>query len=136
MGAVRDLFLRMGRPDLADRTFRIKRVAYDYITLAEFMNRLQPRLGLLSGINTGGIEDHAGRILVGVDDEGAKAAVLTETSRLGIPDDAVNVQVFGPTQDVMGLRDIHSTMRGGLAVSRLPSDSSWCSAGVRWMAEG
>jgi hypothetical protein len=36
----------------------------------------------------------------------------------------------------MGLRDIHSTMRGGLAVSRLPSDSSWCSAGfVGWLKD-
>jgi hypothetical protein len=135
--AVKDLFLQIGRRDLQSREVRLKRVKYDYATLDRFLAALSRRIvGAVRGVHTGGISDHNGRILIGVDQSAAAAQVRSEADKLGIPYDALLVEVSEAPQDAIGLRDTHSYMRGGLAVSRHSNPEEFCTIGfVGWLKD-
>jgi hypothetical protein len=134
ISAVTDWLNAGGRPDLAKRSMRLRVVPYDYETLSGFMERLRPELRSVRGVNADGIEDHTGRLIIGVDDSEAAVSVRQVARTVGIPENALNVEVFGPTVDVIGLRDVHGTVRGGLAVSRLTN--GYCTAGlVGWLKD-
>ncbi|MBX9927347.1 MAG: S1 family peptidase [Gemmatimonadaceae bacterium] len=108
-----------GRPELAGRPWKLNRVEYDYAALVGFLERAKTAAAHLAGVNSFGIEVKTGRILVGVEDATAAAAVTGALSKERVPEGARAVQVFGREPDLQaGLQSTFTYLRGGIQIAR------------------
>lgn len=101
---VEGLLTTYGRSHLARVTPRLHRVKYDFITLDDIHRRaLDAGLATLDGVTGGGVDEVAGRVLVTVEDEQTRSAVLGLFVALGTPNDAVMVIEAGEAHETLGL---------------------------------
>ncbi len=128
-----------GRPDLAVKLMRHRRVPYNYRTLDSLLGRLLPRIASGNGVNAVGIDEVAGRILIHVDDALGLSAVESSLLPLELPENSVAIQITGRITDVQGLQGQHSMLRGGVQINRqplLPEHFGACSIGfVGWFTD-
>lgn len=108
--------LSHGRNDLASRVAKLHQVARDHADLDRIVQRVSAQVGRLDGVNTLGIEETSGRVLVGVDDAQDKGTVEEALVSLALPVDAVVIRVLGPSADVTGLQDHFAKMIGGIQI--------------------
>lgn len=80
----------MGKEFLAGRTIVIVQAEYTYTQLQSWF---KPEIMAIPGVVTSGVSDGENRLLVGVRSEADVQAVRAELGKMGIPPEAVNVEV-------------------------------------------
>jgi hypothetical protein len=92
------------------------KAAYDFAQLKEWSEALHPMLAR-SDVFLIDVDEVGNRVLVGVQDASAIAAVRAEGARLGIPANALFVQTQPRPEVRASLRDRHTLINGGVQIA-------------------
>lgn len=90
--------------------------AYDFAQLTDWSEALHPTLER-SDVFLIDVDEVENRVLVGVQDASAVAAVRAEAARLGVPAAALHVRTQAAPEHRASIRDRHSTVRGGIQIA-------------------
>lgn len=108
-----------GRPDGAVQAPAAGRVAHGQYTpeqVERWFQQLSPEALALPGAVFVDNDESVNRVVVGVQNEGAAAAVRGVAARLGVPEGALEVQVVEPIQFAVTLRDRVDPRIGGIQI--------------------
>jgi hypothetical protein len=114
-----------GRPDVSQ--IEILQGQYDFRTLLEWREAIHREVPNLPGIVVLDVQERINRVVVGVEDPATTAAVRTALMRLGIPDEAVVVELRPRESVLTTLRDQADAVSGGFMLTW--GASSACSLG-------
>ncbi|HEU4456614.1 MAG TPA: hypothetical protein VFR81_26340 [Longimicrobium sp.] len=107
---------RMGRHKGAAQAPIVKPATYDFAQLKGWADGLTPMLSR-SDVFLIDVDEKENRVMVGVQDAGAIAAVRAEGLRLGIPGQALFVKTQGRPETRATVRDRFTTTVGGIQIA-------------------
>lgn len=84
--------------------------------LAAWFDRASPEVLALPATVFADNDERAGRLVLGVENRGAMAAVRSTLARLGIPSSAYEIQVVEPIRFATTLRDVFRPTQGGIQI--------------------
>jgi len=117
-----------GRPELAAAVATEHVAKHDFAEAVGYLEKAKVAAVRIPGVNSFGIDEKDGRVIVGVDNADTQNVVRSLLKKTtGLPSDGWIVQIFAPAVDVIGLQDLHESMTAGIQISR--GDEA-CSVGL------
>ena len=124
------------RPERAHQPWRrpaeivVRRGDFDYQQLNDWRGRLSAALAI-AGVQLLDTDEATNRIFIGVTEEDAKARVLSRVAALGVPRNAVVVDIVASASPITSLRECDRPLVGGLEINFLIDGvQSQCTLGV------
>lgn len=90
---------------------------YDFLQLTEWQSRAQADVLATPGVNLLDLDEANNRLRIGVESEAMLETVEEQLAILGIPREAVNIEVTEPIQFAATLRDRRRPLVGGLQIN-------------------
>jgi hypothetical protein len=90
---------------------------YDYLQLSDWHARMRADILAAPGVNLLDLDEASNRLRVGIESEQALGLVEKQLAALGIPREAVNIEVTEPIQFAATLRDRRRPLVGGLQIN-------------------
>ena len=106
----------LARYGYAGSAVRVVRAEYTYEELERWFQRLSPEALAVPGAVFADNDESTNRVLVGVENEGAVAAVRNVAARLGVPEGALEVRIVEPIGFAATLRDRIDPRIGGIQI--------------------
>lgn len=123
--------LMQKRLELLTRPHRIQKVPYDYAELDAVRRRISAVLVSDLRVNAFWTDPKAGRVMVGVDDEGAAREVQQALQSMNLPSGSHGVEITGPPRErsCSTLQSLCSPLVAGLQVLNVAANK-YCSIGL------
>src|SRR5687768_13911954 len=90
---------------------------YDFLQLKEWYDRMNIEVLSVPGVVLTDIDEAKNRLRVGVENQEVQTMVEEKLSRLGVPREAVIIEVSGPFKPTATLRQYQRPLIGGLQIS-------------------
>lgn len=89
---------------------------YDFLQLKEWSDRMNAAILGVPGVLLTDIDERANRLRIGIQDQAVQSVVQEHLAQLGIPREAVIIEVTEPIKAATTLRDKQPTLVGGLQI--------------------
>ena len=120
-----------------NKDLTLVRVNYSFKQLSDWRTQVDGLVWNLTGVSYLDTDEVDNKVTVGVEDEASARNVRAELMKLGIPADALNVEVVPSFSDYANLDRYNRPLVGGLGISRWGGSSSWgCTYGFNVVRYG
>ena len=137
LGALADGTLSLQSMAAPERDLKLVRVPYSFKQLSDWRAQVDDLVWTVAGVSSLDTDEVANKVTVGVTDEAAAKRVQAELAALGLPADALEVDVVPSFSEETDLDRYNRPLVGGLGINRWGGSSTWsCTYGFNVVRYG